>query len=981
MFGILVALVLVAVSVGGSAVYVSQGGDVPVLGAILKPIVGPSVKCEVSDWGEFGECVDNTQVRTRTVTAEGGDCPSLQETQECTPDPVNCKVSAWGDWGDCRDSKKIRSRTVTTQPKNGGSACPALSETGDCIMTPVNCKVSAWSPYSSCVNGNRVRSRTIQTEPSYGGEPCPELTYNQSCVEYNGKVYVSGEEPIDCKVGVWSGFSKCVNGSRTKTRTVTVDPVRGGAACPTLSYKDSCVIYGGKTYKSGEEPVDCEVSGWEWEGPNSEGFLGSGRYSGTRKEHLGECVDGKMTKIRSVTVQPMRGGKTCPTLTQNVSCVIYNGKPYLTDDQPIDCVVSDWSPWTKCVDGGRSLSRTVITQPKNGGDACPALWYPQKCGTYEGKDYALGALPIDCKVSDWDEWGDCVDGKRSTTRTITTQPKNGGVACPTLTKTQGCTSYNGVVYEAGTQPVDCVVNDWSSWTNCVDGKRVRTRTIKIQPVRGGKSCPLLKQPQDCVIYNNTVYKKGTHPVDCEVSDWSWENPVSETFLGGGRYFGTRKEHLGECVDGKMTQVRSVTIQPVRGGKVCPSLLKKVDCIIYNGQTYLTGTQPVDCAVSKWSGWGDCVDNARSKSRTVTTQPLRDGKSCPPLSATSACDVYNDTAYNYSGTPKWYYNPNMEYGGFLTNIGGQLNATLEEAKAKALSMSHCKGFIRWYQENGNVVTQYKRDHPRPGYDNIPMSDDLIGPGSGAYVVDRYPGLPQDCQLGEWTSKDGCVDGQKLISRAIMEAPRGIGAECNKIERTELCPVDCAVSKWSGWGDCVDNERSKSRTVTTQPLRDGNACPPLSATSACDVYNDTTYNYSGTPKWYYNPNMEYGGFLTNIGGQLNATLEEAKAKALSMSHCKGFIRWYRDGDVVTQYKRDHPRPGYDNIPMSDDLIGPGSGAYVVDRYPGLPQDCQLGEWTSKDGCVDGQKLISRAIIEAPRGIGAECNKIERTELCPV
>ena len=52
-----------------------------------------------------------------------------------------------------------------------------------------------------------------------------------------------------------------------------------------------------------------------------------------------------------------------------------------------DCVVSNWSDWSSCSKtcggGNRSRSRTVTTEPKNGGTVCPSLIEEGKCNTEE----------------------------------------------------------------------------------------------------------------------------------------------------------------------------------------------------------------------------------------------------------------------------------------------------------------------------------------------------------------------------------------------------------------------------------------------------------------------------------------------------------------------------------------------------------------------------------------------------------------------
>ena len=47
------------------------------------------------------------------------------------------------------------------------------------------------------------------------------------------------------------------------------------------------------------------------------------------------------------------------------------------------------------------------------------------------------AEPVDCEVGPW-EIGTCEDGERVDTRVVITQPSNGGAACPVLTRTRTC---------------------------------------------------------------------------------------------------------------------------------------------------------------------------------------------------------------------------------------------------------------------------------------------------------------------------------------------------------------------------------------------------------------------------------------------------------------------------------------------------------------------------------------------------------------
>ncbi len=104
----------------------------------------------------------------------------------------------------------------------------------------------------------------------------------------------------------------------------------------------------------------------------------------------------------------------------------------------VDCVVSDWSAWSKCTKacggGMQTRTRSIITPPENGGAACPVLEETQPCNEWP--------CPIDCVVSAWSDWSTCSascgGGTQRRTRSVVTSPAYGGYPCPTLVDTQAC---------------------------------------------------------------------------------------------------------------------------------------------------------------------------------------------------------------------------------------------------------------------------------------------------------------------------------------------------------------------------------------------------------------------------------------------------------------------------------------------------------------------------------------------------------------
>ncbi len=194
------------------------------------------------------------------------------------------------------------------------------------------------------------------------------------------------------------------------------------------------------------------------------------------------CGGGIRTRTRTVTQQPGPGGAACPVLMQTEPCN--------TQLCIVDCEVSAWSAFGNCsvTCGGGTQTRTrmIITQPQNGGAACPVL----------SEDAACNTQPcVDCAVSAWSAWTPCTEtcggGTQTRTRTVTQQPDPDGLQCPVLMETQACNE----------MPCDCVLSDWSQFGECSapcdGGTQTRTRTVVQQPDTGGAPCGALMEAMDC----------------------------------------------------------------------------------------------------------------------------------------------------------------------------------------------------------------------------------------------------------------------------------------------------------------------------------------------------------------------------------------------------------------------------------------------------------------------------------------------------
>ena len=175
----------------------------------------------------------------------------------------------------------------------------------------------------------------------------------------------------DCQVTPWTEFSECTapcnGGNHSRARTVVQEPANKGKPCPELKQKTQC-----NTQHCG---VDCIVTDFtEWS--NCSKVCGGG-ISRRSREIFQDLLNGTLY-----------GKEQCPNLMEEKKC----------NEQVcgVDCVVSDFTPWTACSTpcggGGRKRYRNVLVKPVTGshhGKQCPHLeesepCNQQKCPPHEG---------------------------------------------------------------------------------------------------------------------------------------------------------------------------------------------------------------------------------------------------------------------------------------------------------------------------------------------------------------------------------------------------------------------------------------------------------------------------------------------------------------------------------------------------------------------------------------------------------------------
>merc|ERR1719359_2340582 len=110
----------------------------------------------------------------------------------------------------------------------------------------------------------------------------------------------------------------------------------------------------------------------------------------------------------------------------------------VTDWVPGECSVSCDDACPDLLDpygcgGWQTLTREVIVAPNAFGIKCPALSRKKKCNQIK--------CPVDCEMSKWSVWSTCssiCEGTQAHTRSVLVQPKNGGQSCNTVQESRPC---------------------------------------------------------------------------------------------------------------------------------------------------------------------------------------------------------------------------------------------------------------------------------------------------------------------------------------------------------------------------------------------------------------------------------------------------------------------------------------------------------------------------------------------------------------
>mmetsp|Transcript_17488 Transcript_17488/g.47890 ORF Transcript_17488/g.47890 Transcript_17488/m.47890 type:complete len:627 (+) Transcript_17488:97-1977(+) len=498
---------------------------------------------------------------------EWRECPDQASCGSCVP--VDCVFGDWNMWSgaDCT-GLCTRHRGVAVRNSECGAPCDGvLTETHACHPACAHpevlpCVLSEWAEWSSCGTRDtqQTRERSIIQSAVNGGEVCQgDLQMTRPCHNHSyGNSYLS----------LWSEWgpcdAECGVGEQTRTRKVLKPAEAGGMAveaplkaarkCPGLT---PCV----------EPHVDCKWSDWSsWDDCSR------------------TCAGGSRTRTRHVATKPRGRGKLCEAVDK---AQVEGCNTQSCHEKCVDGVWGQWSEWETCTatcSGGVTWRARAVKSAANDCGQPPVGFAHEDKPCNEGVSCAVDQ--VDCEFSGWTSWSPCsctCDGWRERSRSLAKQGVGRGKFCNGPENEVESCNVNVTGCHVETSGVDCVLGDWSRWsdcsTTCGKGQQRRSRSIAVAAQGRGRRCSgPLQEIGTCSVKNDCGEPVA---VDCKWADWNdW----------------------GVCTkcSGQRHRYRHIAHHAALGGTPCEfgAALETTGCL-------RDCDVPMRCVMADWQAWGAC----------------------------------------------------------------------------------------------------------------------------------------------------------------------------------------------------------------------------------------------------------------------------------------------------------------------------------------------------------------------------------------
>lgn len=792
-----------------------------------------------AEWSEWAECSATCGTGFKSRHREASHHPNsrgkpltgLQDDYVTCGNPTecvtsrDCELGGWSAWGHCGsdcDGIQERTREVKNHAVGDGKPCgdTAMKEVQQCnplegkaapeacgekVGRP--CKVGEWGAWGTCSSlcggGQRTRMREIIEPASYGAAPCNNSLAETGPCNLNA---CDGSVPVDCSWGDWMEWNACTKscsgGQKFRHRSINTLAKNGGNICGDEGSSE--------TASCGEvcnQMVFCTWTPWS-EGECSAECGASSRIRQRQLEKVDDCPKDMDFFTKGTSGMACSGYQTTVVACESVVC---------ESCTKVDCDWGDWGEWSgsECTQLC-SRNRAVNTEAKCGGKKCEGRTLQEtKVCFHECTER------VDCILGTWEAWDECGndDRQRKRKRYVIRYPHNGGIACT------GATVETGACAEFDRDPIDCLLGEWTEWTQCSSdcgkGWHQRKRNIMQSPYLGGQACP-----EDLTMVTECETPCPTKE-DCQLTPWSgWT----------------------DCIDGQQFNSRGILVEGSGTGKPCSEELK-----ITEG---CNGT--VDCVVSAWTAWHECSETCGGgqtvRHRHIGQNPSPDGKRCPEnLMETTGCHTLPcGEPCLFSAWSAWTAcgcSAQQERTRTVEHSGSRsapCQDVIQETKACSDMPAECtpkdclwKAWSAWTAcsrscAGGQRARERTFEPPQHGGKQCAPQDKKEVEGCnlaecGAGCIDGAWG-----EWNEWTEcSKTCRGGLHWRYRdvAVMATcglpPIGLSREmasCNVLVDCEEVAA-CEFDAWGPWGACsgsCEGVQLRTRTIKTNAIGDGARC---------------------------------------------------------------------------------------------------------------------------------------------------------------
>ncbi|KAG8443081.1 hypothetical protein GDO86_011775 [Hymenochirus boettgeri] len=516
----------------------------------VEALIGMKVQGDIKECGQGYRyqamaCYDqnNRLVETSRCNSHG-----YIEEACIIPCPSDCKLSEWSNWSRCSKScgsgVKVRSKWLREKPYNGGRPCPKLDHVNqvyEVVPCHSDCKQYIWvtEPWSICkvTNvdlrqncGEGVQTRKVRCMQNTVDGPS-DVVEDYLCEPEEMPLGARNCKlpcPEDCVMSDWSEWSRCPlpcdAASYRERSAIPIRQAEGGKTCHVAIETEPCNLNKNCYH------YEYNVTDWSTCQLSEKAVCGNGI-----KTRMLDCV---RSDVKSVDLNYCEELGLEKTWQMNISCVV---------ECPVNCQVSEWSPWSKCskecgLTGKMVRKRTVIQPSQGDGRPCSIQMEQAKpCPVKPCYKWQYGLWSA-CKVED----AQCGEGTR--VRNISCVVYDGSREdSGKIVDEEFCSEIelivnedkNIVLEEPCTVPCpgDCYLSEWSEWSlcqlTCVNGEdlsfggvKVRSRAVIIQEVENQHLCPeqvVETKPCDdgqCFEYKwlSSPWKGSSRTVWCQRSD-------------------------------------------------------------------------------------------------------------------------------------------------------------------------------------------------------------------------------------------------------------------------------------------------------------------------------------------------------------------------------------------------------------------------------------------------------------------------------